>query len=107
MTYDQVIRAVDNGVPVYWMNEGYQVIKDRLGRYLVAYTSNEYVTPLLAGDCEDCYIHYRKSKFCVLLTDESRPMPIWSIVRDYGSILMIDNGTETIAVSKSEIWRLT
>lgn len=107
MTYDQVTQAVDNGFLVYWLNDGYQVTKDNLGRYLVIYTSSDYTTPLLAGDCVDCFITYAPKRFCTLLADETRPMKIWSIIRDFGGILIVENEGEKMAVQSSEIWRLT
>lgn len=56
MTYDQVTQAVDNGEKVHWHNEGYIVIKDRLERYLVIFTANEYTTGLQESDCQQCFI---------------------------------------------------
>ena len=56
MTYDQVTQAVDNGFLVYWKHEGYKVTQDKLHRYLVIFSSNDYTTPLLAGDCSDCFV---------------------------------------------------
>lgn len=44
---EQVKQAVDNNYCVYWSNKGYQVIKDRLGRYLIKHHSGNVV-----GLCE-------------------------------------------------------
>ena len=35
MTLDQIKNAVDNGLTVRWMNEGYKVIRDSIGQYLI------------------------------------------------------------------------
>lgn len=40
MTLAEIKAAVDEGKTVHWSNTAYTVIKDRNGRYLVAYGSN-------------------------------------------------------------------
>ncbi len=36
-TVENIKAAVDAGMNVYWKNDQYKVIKDKLGRYLIAY----------------------------------------------------------------------
>ena len=40
MTLAEIKAALDGGQTVHWANEGYRVIKDRLGQYLVTYLPN-------------------------------------------------------------------
>lgn len=40
MTLEDIKAAVDGGETVHWANEGYQVIKDRLGQYLITFLPN-------------------------------------------------------------------
>jgi len=40
MTLISIKRSIDQGKKVYWKNEGYQVIKDILGQYLIVYKYN-------------------------------------------------------------------
>lgn len=40
MTIDQIKAAVDQGKTVCWVHEGYRVLRDRLGQYLVRYERN-------------------------------------------------------------------
>ena len=62
MTLQEIKDAVDAGEPVRWFNDGYHVIKDRLGRYLVVCQSNSYTVDLtsrtneLQGDEDEFYI---------------------------------------------------
>jgi hypothetical protein len=37
MTLEEIKAAVDAGRTVHWANEGYRVIKDRLGHYLIGF----------------------------------------------------------------------
>lgn len=37
MNLDQIKKAVDSGMSVHWMNEGYLVVKDKAGQYLVGF----------------------------------------------------------------------
>lgn len=37
MTLEEIKAAVDAGKTVHWANDGYRVIKDRIGQYLIAY----------------------------------------------------------------------
>lgn len=37
MQLEEIKRAVDAGRVVHWANDGYRVIKDSLGRYLIGY----------------------------------------------------------------------
>lgn len=41
MTIDQIKAAVDAGAFVCWMHEGYRVIRDRLGQYLIIHACNQ------------------------------------------------------------------
>jgi len=40
MTLEDIKAAVDGGETVHWVNEGYRVIKDRLGQYLIIFLPN-------------------------------------------------------------------
>jgi hypothetical protein len=50
MTIEQIKGAVDLGLSVKWANDGYDVIKDSIGQYL---------------------IKYRPSGFCIGLTNQA------------------------------------
>lgn len=62
MTLDEITRAVDAGKTVHWCNPAYQVIKDRLGQYLVQCRINDncvgltYYDGTLNGKPEQFYI---------------------------------------------------
>lgn len=40
MTLQEIKTAVESGRKVYWAHEGYQVIKDKLGRFLIVCERN-------------------------------------------------------------------
>lgn len=40
MTLEDIKAAVAGGETVHWANEGYQVIRDRLGQYLIVFLRN-------------------------------------------------------------------
>lgn len=40
MTLADIKAAVDGGATVHWANEGYRVVKDSLGQYLVIFRPN-------------------------------------------------------------------
>lgn len=40
MTLEEIKAAVDGGETVHWANEGYRVIRDRLGQYLIIFLLN-------------------------------------------------------------------
>lgn len=50
MTAEQIKSAVTAGKRVYWGNEGYEVIKDSLGQYLIIYTPSGYCIGLTHRD---------------------------------------------------------
>ena len=52
MTLEQIKGAVDLGLSVKWSNDGYDVIKDSLGQYLIKYWPNGHCIGLTnaAGD---------------------------------------------------------
>jgi hypothetical protein len=41
MTLNQIKSAVEAGKPVHWSHDGYSVIKDKLGRFLIVCSMNE------------------------------------------------------------------
>ena len=41
-TIEAIKTAVDNGETVYADSTGYQVIKDRIGQYLIVFTASDY-----------------------------------------------------------------
>lgn len=56
MTLSDVKAAVDAGQPVRWANDGYHVIRDNLGQYLVTYPANGFCVGLTDQDAPVCYI---------------------------------------------------
>ena len=46
MNYEQIIKAVDSGKSVFWSHEGYRVIKDKNGKYLIHCVQNEHYVGL-------------------------------------------------------------
>ena len=46
MNLEQIKKALKNGLKVYWENDGYEVLKDKLGRYLVVFKHNGYTVGL-------------------------------------------------------------
>ena len=60
MNFDDVLMAVDAGRPVKWANDNYDVIKDKLDRYLVVCNTNGYTTHLYESDASGCYIEVKK-----------------------------------------------
>jgi len=43
MTLDEIKQAINEGKPVYCGNTSYQVIKDSIGQYLIAYMPDNYI----------------------------------------------------------------
>jgi hypothetical protein len=41
MTLDEIKTTINEGGRVYWMHEGYPVIKDGLGRFLICFVQNQ------------------------------------------------------------------
>jgi hypothetical protein len=41
MTLNEIKLAVESGRPVYWSHDGYPVIKDGLGRFLICCIQNQ------------------------------------------------------------------
>ena len=50
MTLEEIKTAVDNGESVYWANENYRIIKDKLNQYLIHSQSNDYCIGLTWRD---------------------------------------------------------
>ena len=40
MTLEEIKTALSNGKPVFWKHEGYRVIKDGLGQYMICCLNN-------------------------------------------------------------------
>ncbi len=59
--------AVDKGLTVCWSNEGYKVIKDSLGSYLINCTHNNYCVGLTDTWGE---MHEDESQFFILENGE-------------------------------------
>jgi len=62
-TIEQIKSAVDNGLKVKWANRGYDVIRDKIGQYLIVFWPNNYAIGLtnmegdkLNGDIAEFYI---------------------------------------------------
>jgi hypothetical protein len=43
MTLDEIKSTVDAGHKVYWVHNGYEVIKDNLGQYLIRYETGDCI----------------------------------------------------------------
>lgn len=41
MTYDEIVKIIDSGMSVCWSHNGYKVIKDSIGQYLIHCTMND------------------------------------------------------------------
>lgn len=41
MTYDEIVKLIDSGMNVCWSHNGYKVIKDSIGQYLIHCTMND------------------------------------------------------------------
>ena len=50
MSLDDIKTAIYNGYTVYWKNRGYEVIKDKIGQYLIKCTANSYCVGLTRTD---------------------------------------------------------
>jgi hypothetical protein len=50
MTFQEIKQAIADGKKVYWMNLGYEVIKDSLGEYLVICLHNNNCVGLTSRD---------------------------------------------------------
>lgn len=62
MTLDEIKAAVEAGETVHWANDGYTVVKDNLGQWLIVCGSNGYTVGLtwrdgvtVNGDAADFY----------------------------------------------------
>jgi hypothetical protein len=63
MTIDEIKAAVDRGLAVRWVSDGYHVIRDELGQYLIIFQPNQHCIGLtnragnrLNGREEEFYI---------------------------------------------------
>ena len=50
MSLSDIETAIYNGYTVYWKNRGYEVIKDKIGQYLINCKSNSYCVGLTRTD---------------------------------------------------------
>jgi len=50
MSLFDIQTAIYNGYTVYWKNRGYEVIKDKIGQYLIKCTANSYCVGLTRSD---------------------------------------------------------
>lgn len=50
MTLEEIKSAVDAGKKVFWSNEGYEVIKDSIGQYLIRFIPNNHCIMLTWRD---------------------------------------------------------
>ncbi len=46
MTIQEIKNAVDAGLRVKWANDGYDVVKDSIGQYLIIYRPTSYAIGL-------------------------------------------------------------
>ena len=42
MTFDEIKAAVERGDTVHWSNEGYTVVKDKIGQWLIIWNRGGY-----------------------------------------------------------------
>lgn len=63
MTREQLIAAMDSGLPVRWKNDGYKCYRDRCGQYLKTFEPNGHTIGIfwrdgigMNVDPRDCYI---------------------------------------------------
>jgi hypothetical protein len=42
MTLQEIKTAIENGRRVYWKHEGYPVIKDGIGQFMICYIENQH-----------------------------------------------------------------
>ena len=47
MNLHEIKEAVEAGKTVCWSNEGYEVVKDSIGQWLVVFKANDYTTGLM------------------------------------------------------------
>ena len=50
LSLSDIETAIYNGYTVYWKNRGYEVIKDKIGQYLIKCTANSYCVGLTRRD---------------------------------------------------------
>lgn len=50
MNLQEIKQAIADGKKVYWSNESYEVIKDKIGQYLIYRRLNEYCIGLTWRD---------------------------------------------------------
>ena len=55
MSYLEIMRALEHGQNVYWINSAYKVFLDS-GKLYAIYEYNSYMTPLDEAEYEDCFI---------------------------------------------------
>tara|TARA_R100001510_G_C7596724_1_gene164578 strand:- start:396 stop:803 length:408 start_codon:yes stop_codon:yes gene_type:complete len=50
LSLSDIETAIYNGYTVYWKNKGYEVIKDKIGQYLIKCKANSYCVGLTRSD---------------------------------------------------------
>ena len=55
MSYDEIMKALDNGLTVHWSNTGYIVKREAVSLYCM-FTRNGYYTALHEDEYQDCFI---------------------------------------------------
>lgn len=55
MNEKEIIDALNNGLKVYWRNNGYKVFLDN-GRLYTIFTHNHYMSGLQESEYNDCFI---------------------------------------------------
>jgi len=50
MTLNEIKTAVEEGHSVHWVNDGYKVIKDKIGQFLVIFEPNQHCIGLTWRD---------------------------------------------------------
>ena len=64
MTREELIDAMDSGLDVRWMNDGYKCYRDTSGEYLKTFTHNQHTIGIFHRDGigmnvnpADCYLY--------------------------------------------------
>lgn len=61
MTLDEIKAAVDAGRRVCWEHDGYPIVRDNLGQYLIVYRPNGNAVGLTAAYVGGCYVKEGRS----------------------------------------------
>ena len=85
MNINQIKAAVDAGVPVYWDNDSYRVIKDSAGQYLIQCVNNGHCIGLHGqeGTKYENVLNGKESDFHTPELTIKRRVGRWGIIHYY------------------------